>query len=1012
MAPKSRRVTRICKTPIFAMRAAFPGLSTNGLPVLSGADTPNSASDSNATTRRRIERPLSFVANSSDIELDISPFSPPSVVETRSQNRRLLHSVVIPAPAMTLDTGSRRETAASASSRTSTGSSTRDTSIGYDSPATTTANTPAAEGSTNRKDFKLGGSALKSSNKRKRGPQVARARLNDISRDEELARAMQEEEYGSHGASEAGPSFTRSGGRKRNWVDLGDDSDDEKAGRSISDSDDQPLLKRSQSVKDLKSLTVKSKPVRQASSSARKSIAKIESDSDEEISILSDDSFEDSDDDGPLADRRHSIDSTSSLSSLATASSMSTTLSSSKNKSHLLRAGQRRQQQLLRAARQARQAAGVPYDRKKARRNKLEKAHPEITTMWDELKKVPIITPVLAEQPESINRTLKSFQLEGLNWMMRQEQSSYKGGLLGDEMGMGKTIQAVSLIMSDYPAKDPTLVLVPPVALMQWDKEIGEYTNGALKVLVVHNSNAKSKNLTVKTIRQYDVIMMSYNSLESMYRKQEKGWSRGEDIVKEKSPIHTVKFHRLILDEAHSIKQRTTGIAKACFALKGEYKWCLSGTPVQNKIGEFFSLLRFLEVRPFADYFCERCECAQLHWSIGDDYMCKDCKHSAAEHRSVFNEELLNPITGDSMQLRSEAMNKLHEITSRVMLRRMKKDHTSSMELPPKEIVIHNEFFGEIERDFSSSIMSNTSRKFDTYVSQGVMLNNYANIFGLIMQMRQVANHPDLILKKHSEGGQNVLICNICDEPAEEAIRSRCHHEFCRSCVKSYVQTCEASGGDSDCPRCHIPLSIDWEQPDIEQDEDQVKKSSIINRIKMENWTSSTKIEMLVYDLYKLRSKKQTLKSIVFSQFTSMLQLIEWRLRRAGFNTVMLDGSMTPVQRQRSIDYFMNNTDVEVFLVSLKAGGVALNLTEASRVFIVDPWWNPAAEWQSADRCHRIGQTRPCVITRLCIEDSVESRMVLLQEKKANMISGTINNDKVAMDKLTPEDLQFLFRGT
>ena len=92
----------------------------------------------------------------------------------------------------------------------------------------------------------------------------------------------------------------------------------------------------------------------------------------------------------------------------------------------------------------------------------------------------------------------------------------------------------------------------------------------------------------------------------------------------------------------------------------------------------------------------------------------------------------------------------------------------------------------------------------------------------------------------------------------------------------------------------HIPLSIDFDQPDIEQNEEDVKKSSIVNRIRMEDWTSSTKIEMLVYDLYKLRSKKQTLKSIVFSQFTSMLQLIEWRLRRAGFNTVMLDGSMTP----------------------------------------------------------------------------------------------------------------------
>jgi len=872
---------------------------------------------------------------------------------------------------MAFDTGSRRDT----SSRSSLGSSTRDNSIGYDTPLTTTANTPAAGGNTipSRRNFSLGGLSLNSSNKRKRGSRAIQTRTADTSQDEELARAMQEEEYGPPAASEAGPSSTRRVGRKRNIVDLAEDSEDNGIGRSISievreskdlqkhriltiyqdsDSDGEPLIKRSRAAKgNLKTPYERSKPVRKASSSARKAIANskiISADDDDVLSIHSEDESmfdDDPDDDTPLmnANRRQSTTSMSSLTSLSTTLSTTSTSTpdSTSNMQALQAAGFRDRRRAQKAARLAalRQArlTGGPYDRKQARRNKLEKAHPEIKTMWDDLKKIPIITPKPAEQPESITRTLKSFQLEGLDWMTRQEKSSYKGGLLGDEMGMGKTIQAVSLIMSDHPAKEPTLVLVPPVALMQWSKEISEYTNGKLKVLVVHNTNTKSKNLTVKTIRSYDVVIMSYNSLESMFRKQEKGWTRGEDIVKEKSPMHTVKFHRLILDEAHSIKQRTTGVAKACFALKGEYKWCLSGTPVQNKIGEFFSLLRFLEVRPFADYFCERCDCAQLHWSIGDDYMCKDCKHSAAEHRSVFNEELLNPITGDSMELRSEAMNKLHEITSRVMLRRMKKDHTSSMELPPKEIVIHNEFFGEIERDFSSSIMSNTSRKFDTYVSQGVMLNNYANIFGLIMQMRQVANHPDLILKKHSEGGQNVLICNICDEPAEEAIRSRCRHEFCRSCVKSYVQTCEASGGDSDCPRCHIPLSIDWEQPDIEQDEDQVKKSSIINRIKMENWTSSTKIEMLVYDLYKLRSKKQTLKSIVFSQFTSMLQLIEWRLRRAGFNTVMLDGSMTPVQRQRSIDYFMNNTDVEVFLVSLKAGGVALNLTEASRVFIVDP---------------------------------------------------------------------------
>ena len=192
-------------------------------------------------------------------------------------------------------------------------------------------------------------------------------------------------------------------------------------------------------------------------------------------------------------------------------------------------------------------------------------------------------------------------------------------------------------------------------------------------------------------------------------------------------------------------------------------------------------------------------------------------------------------------------------------------------------------------------------------------------------------------MKKRADGGANVLVCSICDEMAEEPIRSRCYHEFCRKCVKDYIKSFQDGSGDPDCPRCHIKLTIDMDQPDIEQDEEVVKKNSIINRIKMEDWTSSTKIEMLIHELYKLRSNKQTHKSIVFSQFTSMLQLVEWRLRRAGFNTVMLDGSMTPAQRQNSIEYFMKNVDVEVFLVSLKAGGVALNLTEASRVFIVDP---------------------------------------------------------------------------
>ncbi|OLN86926.1 DNA repair protein RAD16-like protein 2 [Colletotrichum chlorophyti] len=643
-------------------------------------------------------------------------------------------------------------------------------------------------------------------------------------------------------------------------------------------------------------------------------------------------------------------------------------------------------------------------------RRRLETHHPELRTMWDELEALPPIRPDSIEQPKSISRELKAFQLAGVAWMVAMEKTDYRGGLLGDEMGLGKTIQAVSLIMSDYPSKKPSLVLVPPVALMQWESEIAKYTDGTLKTFVFHKSlGNRAKKMTLKQLKEFDVIMMSYNGLEAMYRKQEKGVSRKDGIHKETSPIHQIDFHRIILDEAHCIKTRTTMTAKACFALKTDYRWCLTGTPLQNRIGEFFSLVRFLQVKPFASYLCKQCNCTSLDWSHDDDRRCTQCSHASMQHVSVFNQELLNPIQKfGNIGPGQEAFRKLRLMTDRIMLRRLKKDHTDAMELPVKEIYINRQFFGEAENDFANSIMTNGQRKFDTYVSQGVLLNNYANIFGLIMQMRQVADHPDLILRKHAEGGQNVLVCCICDEPAEDAIRSRCKHDFCRACARSYIM----SSAEPDCPQCHINLAIDLEQPEIEQNEADVKKSSIINRIKMEEWTSSSKIELLVHELHKLRSDNASHKSIIFSQFASMLQLIEWRLRRAGITTVMLDGTMTPAQRQASINHFMTKTDCECFLVSLKAGGVALNLTEASCVFLVDPWWNPAAEWQSADRCHRIGQTRPCTITRLCIEDSVESRMVLIQEKKTSMINSTVNSDDAAIDTLSPEDMQFLFRGS
>ena len=205
--------------------------------------------------------------------------------------------------------------------------------------------------------------------------------------------------------------------------------------------------------------------------------------------------------------------------------------------------------------RQASRRAGRSHlSREERDRQKLIKHHPEILTMWKDVEDLPTVKGATIEQPTNISRQLKPFQLEGVGWMKAMEQTEWGGGLLGDEMGMGKTIQAVSLIMSDFPARQPSLVLIPPVALMQWQQEIADYTDGTLKTLVYHGTNKLVKKATVKELMKYDVILMSYNSLESMYRKQEKGFRRGDEVHKEKSLIHQIRFHRVILDEAHSIK--------------------------------------------------------------------------------------------------------------------------------------------------------------------------------------------------------------------------------------------------------------------------------------------------------------------------------------------------------------------------------------------------------------------------------------------------------------------------
>ena len=309
------------------------------------------------------------------------------------------------------------------------------------------------------------------------------------------------------------------------------------------------------------------------------------------------------------------------------------------------------------------------------------------------------------------------------------------------------------------------------------------------------------------------------------------------------------------------------------------------------------------------------------------------CGHVTHHHFSWWNAEILKPIqkygaAGPGL----DAYQKLSTLLSQIMLRRTKLERSDDLGLPPRIVTVRRDIFNIAEEEFYESLFSSVRRTFDTYVQHNTVLNHYASIFSLLSRMRLAANHPDLVALKFKEStGKGV--CVICQDPAEDAIQAKCKHVFCRADAREYILSAP-EGQDILCPACFKPLIVDLSQPEME-----IKEDGIVSKIDFQNWRSSTKIEALVEELEKLQREGRTEKSIVFSQFVAFLDLIAWRLARAGFNVVKLDGRMGPQQRAEVIKKFMEDAHTTVFLVSLKAGGVALNLTEASRVFVMDPWY-------------------------------------------------------------------------
>ncbi|XP_058097466.1 DNA repair protein RAD16 [Magnolia sinica] len=756
--------------------------------------------------------------------------------------------------------------------------------------------------------------------------------------------------------------------------------------------------------------------------------------------------------------------------------------------------------------------------------------------------------PEMADPPPDLVMPLLRFQKEWLAWAVKQEESSIRGGILADEMGMGKTIQAISLVLAtrafcptdldfgspssssfcptdlDFgnpssssspalPKIKGTLVICPLVAVVQWVNEITKFTSeGSVKVLVYHGAKREKG---FDQFFKYDFILTTYSIVEADYRKnnmppkercvwcgklfypnkmtihlkyfcgpsavktakQSKqakkkhvgnvGSSKKKfDVIEEeeedvnndnkvgkgkgsakgkkpgrapkkpgirssndnsaarsggssarKSVLHSVKWERIILDEAHYIKDRRSSTARAVLTLQSSYKWALSGTPLQNRVGELYSLIRFLQISPYSYYYCKDCDCKSLDYSYTTD--CPNCVHKANRHFCWWNRYVAKPIqTSGYVNDGRRAMVFLkHKLLKSVVLRRTKKGRAADLALPPRIVSLRRDYLDNTEEDFYEALYTRSQAQFNTYVEAGTLMNNYAHIFDLLTRLRQAVDHPYLVIYSKTasppDGSKNVeeQECGICHEPSEDPVVTSCEHVFCKACLLDY----STALGQVSCPSCSRPLTVDLTTKRSPGEQSPVttvkgfKRSSILHRIHLEDFKTSTKIEALREEIRSMVERDGSAKGIVFSQFTSFLDLINYSLQKSGIKCVQLVGSMSMVARDEAIRKFSNEPDCKIFLMSLKAGGVALNLTVASYVFLMDPWWNPAVEQQAQDRIHRIGQFKPIRTIRFVIENTIEERILRLQEKKELMFEVTVGGSSQAMGRLTEEDLRFLF---
>uniref|UniRef100_A0A669QSB3 Transcription termination factor 2 n=1 Tax=Phasianus colchicus TaxID=9054 RepID=A0A669QSB3_PHACC len=598
----------------------------------------------------------------------------------------------------------------------------------------------------------------------------------------------------------------------------------------------------------------------------------------------------------------------------------------------------------------------------------------------------------VAEDPSGLKVPLLLHQRQALAWLLWRESQRPCGGILADDMGLGKTLTMIALILTQKQVKTEngskklemwltrndstvipscsTLIICPASLIHHWKKEIDRRVGfGKLRVYLYHGPN---RDKHAEVLSEHDVVVTTYSLLskEVPTSKEEGEFPSGSSPC---SPLLRVAWARVILDEAHTIKNPKVQTSIAVCKLRATARWAVTGTPIQNNLLDMYSLLRFLRCSPFDEYKV---------WKYQVDNNTK----KGGDRLSLLTRSLLLRRTKDqldstgkplvslpqrSMQLHQLKLSAEEQSVYNVLFARSRstlqsylKRQEQKNEVPPGSLVLCSlavaQDFGYSQKEFLASSQS---------ASQ---VSSTAHVLSMLLRLRQCCCHLSLLKVALDQ-------VNLTSEGLSLSIE-----EQLSALTLSELQTPDS--------KSTVYLN-----------------GTAFNTDLFEITKESTKVSHLLAELKTIQSHPESQKSVVVSQWTSMLKVVAVHLQRLGLKYSMLDGSVNPKQRMDVVEEFNNNPKgPQVMLVSLLAGGVGLNLTGGNHLFLLDMHWNPALEEQACDRIYRVGQQKDVVIHRFVCEGTVEEKIVQLQTRKKGLAQQVLAG-KGETSKLTLADLKTLF---